>query len=231
MLPALILWLFKKYNLADKVKFYATYFPKLIRHYSKKIIAALILFFILTVCLKAQNMQYAILKGSDTIGVLNYSRNAVANKVVYKAETNVKVRFIFAFSLNSREESCFKDDVLQYSFIFRKVNGNIKANYSTRLDGNNYIIEDKKENEVEKLNSYPITSSILSLYYNEPEDNTAVYSDSYKKLIIITKLEEHKYKVLMPDGNYNYYYYHNGVCNKVEVVHSFYKLVFCLINN
>lgn len=201
------------------------------RQYSKKITASVILIFLFTINLKAQNMQYAILKGSDTIGIINYSRNAVDNKIIYKAETKVKIRFIFEVSVNSQEECCFKDDVLQYSLIFRKINGNIKANYSTKLVGRSYIIEDKKQSEFEKLNIYSITGSILSLYYNEPADNSAVYSDRYKKLIIIKKLEEHKYKVLMPDGNYNYYYYHNGVCNKVEVVHSFYKLVFCLIKN
>lgn len=231
MLPAFILWLLKKYHLAAKVKLYAGGFFKLFLHYFKKRIAALLLFFLLTLCLKAQKMQYAILKGGDTVGVLNYSRNIVANTVLYKAETNVKVWFIFSVSVNSKEESCFKDGVLQYSSVYRKVNGNIKVNYHTRLNGNTYIIEDKKEDEVEEFNSYPITGSFLSLYYNEPANNTAVYSDSFKKIITIIKLEEHKYKVTMPDGNYNYYYYHNGVCNRVEIVRSFYKLTFCLITN
>lgn len=231
MLPVFILWAFKKYHIAAKVKLYAGSFYKLILHHSKKIIAVLLLVSLLAVCLKAQNMQYAVLKGGDTIGILNYSRNITANIILYKAESIVKVRFIFSVSVNSKEEACFKDGVLQYSSVFRKVNGTVKTNFYTKLNGNTYTIEDKKEDEVEAFNNYPITGSFLSMYYNEPANNNVVYSDTYKKLITISKLEDHKYKVTMPDGNYNYYYYQNGICNRVEIVHSFYTLTFCLIAN
>jgi len=28
----------------------------------------------------------------------------------------------------------------------------------------------------------------------------------------------------LPDGNYNYYSFQNGICNKVEVHHTFYTI-------
>jgi hypothetical protein len=231
MIPVFILWAFKKYQVASKVKFYGDRFLKSILRYSKRSIYIILLLFLIAESLKAQNLQYAILKGGATVGVLKYSRNVINNTIVYKAETNVKVRFIFSIAVNAKEESNFKDGVMQYSSVYREVNGHIKANCHTSLNYGTYSIEDKNENEVKALNTYPITGSFLSLYYNEPANNARVYSDSYKTLITIIKLEEHKYKVIMPDGNYNNYYYDKGICTKVEVVHSLYKLVFSLINN
>jgi hypothetical protein len=231
MIPIFILWAFKKYQVTTKVKFYADRFLKLMLQHSKKGIYIILSLFLLTESLEAQNMQYAILKGGATVGFLKYSRNVVNNTILYKAETNVKVRFIFLIAVNAKEESNFKDGVMQYSSVYREVNGHIKANCHTSLNYGTYSIEDKKENEVKALNTYPITGSFLSLYYNEPANNASVYSDSYKTLITIIKLEDHKYKVTLPDGSYNYYYYNNGICTKVEVVHSFYKLVFLLTNN
>ncbi len=231
MIPIFIFWAFKKYQLAPKAKFYGDRFLKLILQYSKKSIYIILSLLLITAGLKAQNLQYAISKGGATVGVLKYSRNVVNNTILYKAETNVKVRFISLIAVNSKEESNFKDGVMQYSSVYREVNGHIKTNCHTGLNYGSYIIEDKKENEVKALNTYPITGSFLSLYYNEPANNTTIYSDSYKTLITIIKLEEHKYKVTLPDGSDNYYYYNKGICTKVEVVHTLYKLVFSLISN
>jgi hypothetical protein len=231
MISVLIIWAFKKYDLATKAKFYVNEFLKFMRLHSKKIIYPLLFLFASNENLEAQTLQYAILKGSAKIGILNYSRNVVNNTVLYKAESKVTTRFIFSISVDDNEESFFKDGILQYSSIYRKVNGHINTNNQTQLSGDDYVIVDKKENETNKLSNYPITGCFLGLYYNEPANNTTLYSDTYKQLISIIKLGEHKYKVTLPDGNYNYYYYNKGICTRVEVVHSFYKIIFSLINN
>ena len=231
MIPVLIIWAFKKYDLATKAKFYAHEFSKFMRRRSKSIVYPLLFLFTSYGSLQAQSLQYAILKGTTKIGVLNYSRNVVDNTVLYKVESKVRTRFIFSISVDDNEESFFKDGILQYSSVYRKVNGTVKTNNQTQLSGGNYVIVDRKENETNKLSNYPITGCFLGLYYNEPSNNTSLYSDTYKQLISIVKLGEHRYKVTLPDDNYNCYYYNKGICTKVEVVHSFYKITFSLINN
>jgi len=71
---------------------------------------------------------------------------------------------------------------------------------------------------------------MLSLYSREPENISQVYSDNFQSFIAIQKTDKHKYKITLPDGNYNYCYYKNGVLNLVEVHHSLYSANIVLIN-
>lgn len=179
--------------------------------------------------LKAQNMEYAVVKGGDTIGKITYTKNKTdRNKIIYSAVTNVKTRFIFSISVTSSEVSCFQNGILQYSAVLRKINGSTKANSQTNLSGNIYTVKDIMENELTSINNYPITHSFLSIYYNEPINGDSVYSDRFKNMITIEKTGDHQYTTSMPDGSTNRYYYENGICVKAEVIHSLYKLNFVL---
>ncbi len=40
-----------------------------------------------------------------------------------------------------------------------------------------------------------------------------------------------KYKITLPEGNYNYYRYKDGVLQEIEIHHSFYSANILLVNN
>ncbi len=108
------------------------------------------------------------------------------------------------------------------------MNGDEKANKQHRADNGQYIIYKGKKSEVMK--TYPITYTMLSLYSREPENIGKVYSDNYETFLAIQKTDAHKYKITLPDGNYNYYYYKDGVLKLVEVHHSLYTANIVLVN-
>ena len=136
-------------------------------------------------------------------------------------ESEVRTRMIFLFTAKAREESIYENGVLTWSSIYRKMNGNEKANKKTRLAGNNYIIS--KGDESETLNNYPIRYNMLSLYTQEPVNVKRVYSDNFQQFLDIQVIAPHHYKIRFPDGNSCEYFYNNGVCAKVKVNHSLYS--------
>ena len=80
------------------------------------------------------------------------------------------------------------------------------------------------------MKTYPVNYNMLSLYSREPENIDHVYSDDYETFLAIQKTDAHKYKISLADGNYNYYYYKDGVLNLVEVHHSLYTANIVLVN-
>ena len=80
------------------------------------------------------------------------------------------------------------------------------------------------------IKDYPISYNMLSLYSKEPVNISTVYSDNFEKFLSIQKLDTHKYRITLPDDNYNIYHYIDGVLNRVEVHHTFYTVNFVLVN-
>ena len=61
------------------------------------------------------------------------------------------------------------------------------------------------------------------VYISEPLNITKVYSDDFEQQVDIQKIADHHYKIKFPDGNYNEYFYTDGVCSKIEIHHSLYS--------
>ena len=110
---------------------------------------------------------------------------------------------------------------MTWSSVFRKLNGTVKADKKTKANGNVYTIY--KGNKTETLTNYPIRYNMLSIYVVEPAQVSTVYSDNFQQHINIQKIADHHYKIKFPDGNYNEYFYTNGICARVEIHHSLYR--------
>jgi hypothetical protein len=68
------------------------------------------------------------------------------------------------------------------------------------------------------------------LYYTEPLSVSQVYSDNFQRFIAIQRTGPHVYRLNLPDGNYNDYYFQNGVCKLVELHQSMYTIKMELTN-
>ena len=139
-----------------------------------------------------------------------------------KMVSDVKMRMIMSIHVITLEESSFHHDKLLYSSVLRKVNGSPKVNTQTRASENKYLtFSDGKPGPV---NNEMITYNLTRLYCMEPVNYKRVYSDAFQQFLPIKQIDKHKYKITLPNGNYNHYSYQNGICNKVEIYHSFYTL-------
>ena len=228
MIPVIIIWLIRRYGEKNKIKNIAILLKN-----SKKYLRPFSLLFLvslLSVNSYSQNkvLTYQIVRNGNKVGTLRFSETSTGDMDYLKMESDVKTRFVFTFTAHSNEEAIYYNGVLLHSSIYRKLNGTEKANKQHQAGNQQYIIHAGQRTEVTK--SFPITYNMLSLYSKEPGNISQVYSDNFQSFIAIQRTDQHKYKITLPDGNYNYYYYKNGVLNLVEVHHSLYSANIVLIN-
>jgi hypothetical protein len=228
MIPVLIIWLIKRYRGKNKTKNVALV-SKNPEQYLRLLLVLLALA-VLSIKGYSQNkaLTYQILRNGNKVGILRFSETSTGDMDHLKMESDVKTRFVFTFTAHSNEEAVYYNGILLRSSIYRKLNGTEKANKQHQAGNQQYIIHAGERTEVTK--NYPITYNMLSLYSKEPENISQVYSDNFQSFIAIQKTDQHKYKITLPDGNYNYYYYKNGVLNLVEVHHSLYSATIVLMN-
>ena len=168
-----------------------------------------------------KKLEYSIKRNGDVVGNIHFIQGIVGNRIVLTMESEVNTRFIFNFKAKAKEEVIYDNGIMTWSSIFRKLNGNVKVDKKTKATGNAYTVY--KGSKTETLNNYPIRYNMLSVYIIEPVTITKVYSDNFQQLIDIQKIADHHYKIKFPDGNYNEYFYINGVCSKIEIHHSMYS--------
>jgi len=229
MIPVFIIWLIRRHRAKAKRKM-TTVGSNDPKGYLPPIILLLLIFLILSISGHGQNrtLTYQIVRNGNKIGTLRFSETSSGDMDHLKMESDVKTRFVFNFVAHASEEAVYFNGVLLRSSIYRIFNGNEKVNKQHEVKDRQYIIHAGERSEVTK--NYPITYNMLSLYSKEPESISKVYSDNFQTFIPIVKADLHKYKVTLPDGNYNYYYYKNGVLALVEVHHSFYSANIVLTN-
>ena len=183
----------------------------------------LVSLFSLMISVNAQEkkLEYTIKRNGDVVGNIHFIQGIAGSRTVLTMESEVNTRFIFNFRAKVKEEAIYDNGILTWSSIFRKLNGNVKVDKKTKASGNAYTVY--KGSKTETLNNYPIRYNMLSVYISEPINIVKVYSDNFQQQVDILKVADHHYKIKFPDGNYNEYFYTNGVCSKVEIHHSLYS--------
>ncbi|MEP7236660.1 MAG: DUF6134 family protein [Ferruginibacter sp.] len=166
--------------------------------------------------------QYGVKKGSSNIGriVLNHTISGDISKV--SLVSDIKYRFVLLFTASSKEEVVFTNGVMTLSSLCRIQNGDKIIDSKTKKATGNYIVVNDNKEAV--LNIPAIYYQTLCLYTNEPGLCKYVYVDKFQQLISIQKTADHEYKVVFPDGNYNEYFYQDGICRLVKVHQSLFTV-------
>ncbi|QEC66902.1 sterol desaturase family protein [Panacibacter ginsenosidivorans] len=171
-------------------------------------------------------LHYAIMQGSNKIGWMNIEKTDSSNLSSIRSESETKKRMITLFTFNEKQESVFENGLLIKSYVYRKINNEIKFDQQTAYTGNQYIIRKTKNDEHIPISG--IYYNQLSLYFSEPVNIKQVYSDFFHVMLTIEKNKDGMYKLTLPDGNINYYLYTNGICTYVKIVRSLFTIEFKL---
>jgi hypothetical protein len=175
-----------------------------------------------------RKLVYDVVRNGKIIGKIVFLELLKDGKKMLSFTSDVKTKFIFSFSDYAAETASFENSIMVYSSFYQRQNGSDKAKKMTVASGQFYKLID---NGVSKLISCsPIRYNMLLLYVYVPEKINKVYSDNYQKLLDIQKVESNKYKLSLPDGNYNYYTYNDNVCTKVDIERTFFAIQFVLRN-
>lgn len=171
---------------------------------------------------QSQKVEYKVIFRGDSVGYMQLYKNQTGSNVSFKTVSNVQIRFLIKVKVQSEEISNFESGKLMYSSLSRIVNGKEKAAKQTTANGNIYQLTSfgKPMPSIDKLIDY----NLNVLYTREPFNNQKIYSDNFQQFLNVEQVAPHRYKIVLPDGNYNYYTFQDGICNIAELHHSFYTI-------
>src|SRR5215204_3085212 len=228
MIPTLIILLLKKYKACGSwrlvaIELQTAVLPAVTKFFGLLVLGLLLAF---TLCGQKTMLQYAIFHDGEKVGHLNINSSCTSDRIQLKMESEVKTRIIFRINVFSREETIISDGKIIYSSIFRRINGDEKANQQLKSIHNGYQVIRPGQTKI--LDHEAFEYNMLLFYTKEPVDIHQAYSDNYQKYINIKKVDSNRYMVSLPNGSKNVYTYNAGICTMVEVNHSLYNLKFIL---
>ena len=171
---------------------------------------------------QARTLEYNVTYRGKNVGTMQLYQNQTGESVYMKSVANVKMNLIISIKVNTDEESMFQSGKLVYSNLTRTVNGKEKSNKQTKAIAGAY--QTFSFGKAGPVNNDAIDYNFSLLYCIEPVNRQLIYSDNFQQFINIQKVSEHKYKVELPDGNYNYYSFQDGICSTAELHHTFYTI-------
>lgn len=221
MITALLIWLFKKYLLPFLKD--SNIHPQSFFNPLKKATTLLaLLCFSGGLMAQEQTVKYNVLHSGKIVGHMDLFQKRNGDDLYLKMISEVKMRFIMSIKVDINEESVFQGGKLISSSICRRVNGKEKANRQTKACADCYqAIADGKSKQ---LSQKYIGTNLMLLYCHEPDDNAQIYSDNFQQFLQVKQVSPHVYRIDLPDGNYNFYSYTNGICSKVDIHHSLYTI-------
>lgn len=220
MIPSLILVLLRRYQKKYPQQFKA--FIGKVLFISKN---AVLLFICLLISFNVQpqerDLKYIIKKNGSDVGKMILREVKEGNKTSYKLQSDLNATILFSFNMKANEGAIYENGILQSSYVHRYLNGSERSIRNTLLTGDIYLLN-KKGSDQKKLSSI-IRYNTLSMYTHEPVSHKTVYSDSFQQFVPIQKIKMNHYKVVFPDGNYNEYFYENGILAKIKLNNSLFK--------
>lgn len=214
MIPMLILYLLKKMK---RKSFFSRFLLGLKKATLKLRFATILLSVSLsygTDTSLTRQINYKILYNNEVIGTININRISSNRSTTYSLVSEIKAKFIKKFKILGKETSVFKDGVLIYSSVFRKVNNKIKANHVVVYENKQYRLEHSNNGKSLGLNT--IERNLVTLYFNEPKGENKVFNDNLKKMVNVVQIGKGKYKVGFSKGKYNVFHYENEKCVKIQ---------------
>jgi hypothetical protein len=174
----------------------------------------------------SQTVHYDIVIAGRTVGSIKVVQDdlGIANPKL-RIEAEASIPFL---SASLRSENQFIDGVLKTSVTDYRVNGRKKekvltskaalGQYQVDFFGSGEDLEKRKDVR------HGITKTIVNLYYEEPVNVSAVYSEKYGQMCKVESLGDGRYGVLMPSGKRTMYSYLDGKCVEVSVELAGFKL-------
>lgn len=217
MLPAIIFFILKKIKEHRKSRL-----SRLNTRAGSKLLVLALSLSSIQLMAQQEVHRYSILYKGDKVGFMQIVQQKSGDSTRYKMVSDVKMSMIFRIHVATTEESLFIHDRLVSSSVVRNVNGNDRVNRQLAAVNDRYTLSNQGKKQTSAADA--INYNLTRLYCSEPATRTRVWSDAYHEYLKVQQVSPHKYKVTLPDGDYNYYYFNNGICNKVEIVHDFYTI-------
>jgi hypothetical protein len=171
-----------------------------------------------------KKFYYDVMHNGSSIGQIILIETIKDNRKFYVLNSEVKTRYIFSYQSQSIENAAFENGIMMYSFYYQKQNGKETTN---EIIGNGNYFKLISDGNIDSQ-YLTVRFNTLQLYTNCPGKSVKVYSTHYQKLLDLVKESENRYRLELPNGNFNYLNYKNGICISVDVERSFFTIHFIL---
>jgi hypothetical protein len=179
-----------------------------------------------TLTSSAQKLTYMVKVDGKESGTLIANKSGKKNNHTYTIQSNIKTTMLFTVELKYDLKSIIENGKLKSSKLVQIVNGVKQTDNTTTQKGSGYIFRDKSGEE--KTISSNITIIVPELYFSEPKNQKAIWSDNHGKFLSIKK-EGNNYLLDTGDGQNSTYTYVKGICKKVESTQAFSNITFELV--
>lgn len=170
---------------------------------------------------KSQLRNYKVVRNGNDIGWLKLERYNEGDYCRMFLNSGIKFRMLVLLTASVFESAYFFDGKLVYSSQQHRSNGKLSVNKQTRLTGNGYEVTEDNANK--KIDIGIVSFNLLCLYFQEPVSFKKVYCDNQQYFADIERTSDGGYKVRLPNGNSNCFYYSKGICTRVKINHTFYS--------
>ena len=179
-----------------------------------------------TLTSSAQKLTYKVKVDGKESGTLIANKSGKKNNYTYTIQSNIKTTMLFSVELKYDLKSIVENGKLKSSRLVQLINGVKQTDNTTTQKGSGYVFKDKSGEE--KTISSNITIIVPELYFSEPKNQKAIWSDNHGKFLSIKK-EGDSYILDTGDGQNSTYNYLKGICKKVESTQAFSNITFELV--
>jgi hypothetical protein len=205
------------------------YFGKKISHHvagMKKVILLLaFLHFQSFTSAQEKTLQYDVTRNGNVIGYVKVLEKINEDNAYWELKSDVNTRFILSYSNYISDVVLFKDGVMVLGQYYQKEN-NKETKWEIKADGNYFKMV--SNGKPDSQNFMPVHNHYLQLFFHCPETLTKIFSNHYHRYLELKQVAANKYRLSLPDGDYNYYTYKNGICSQVDIERTFFTIHFVL---
>jgi hypothetical protein len=166
--------------------------------------------------LTSDTLKYDIFIDDEIIGdLIAVKALSPDSSVFYTVNSNVDYRILFSFHISFDYETSLNPAGMFNSSSFKYImNDDVKEeNWISCSNKECYVYEG---DEISKIISKPTGMTAIQLYFVEPNYGDMVFSERFFDKYLVEK-DGSSYKIDFPGGSTNYYFYKNGICNKIVI--------------
>ncbi len=172
----------------------------------------------------SQKIRMEVMMGDKKIGEINAEKKINGKAVQYEMSSQVEATMMIVVKVSNVTKSYWYDGMLTNSRATRVSNmpGQDLVT-TTELRGAKYLVTSNKK---ESSQAYPVKLCVTCLYFQEPVQETSVFSEMQGVYLPVKDLGNHRYELTQPNKKKDVYVYQNGKLKQVETVTAGKNVVF-----
>ena len=174
-------------------------------------------------------LTYDVVRNEKVIGSIKTVETVTGSNYHYQLQSRVSVSILFLkYRVELSLAGFYEDGILTSASLSKRVNGKEKERNKIDLKNRVYTIS-KRGELIEKFDG-SISYAVSALYFNEPLNQTKVYSETHLKFIPLEKISTRSYRMILPNGRVNIYTYKDNICEYALIDAGITKVEFILKN-